>query len=185
MNARKRFYLHFALSILSAFAISCGAMSRANKLVAEGNAAVKEGENFYEQANAKAKELNDALDGFPANRDQLKDKAQEVLDLLDKGIAKLREGASKFEEASRTNIDPQLKEYLSLKAQEFNKHAEHLEVEKDIPKAVMDTSVEDKDALRAKIVATQERLTQLEKEWTDLGERANKIYEANKDKIKS
>jgi|SRR5205085_2660495 len=185
MKARKRFYLYFVISALSACALACTAMSKANKLVEAGNSAVKEGEKFYEQADAKAKELYDALDGFPENRDQLKEKAQEVLDLLDKGIAKLREGASKFEEASRTNIDAQLKEYLSLKAQEFNKHAEHLEVEKDISRAVMDTSVEDKDALRARFVATQERVTQLQKEWADLEERANKIYEANKDKIKS
>ncbi|MDQ3821290.1 MAG: hypothetical protein M3362_26920 [Acidobacteriota bacterium] len=185
MNARERFYAHLVILTLSALALSCGAMSKANRLVTEGNSAVKEGEKYYEQADAKAGELYDALDGFPGNRDQLKDKAQEILDLLDKGSAKLREGAAKFEEGSKTDIDAQLKEYLSLKAQEFNKRADRLEVEKEIPKAVMDNSVEDKEALRAKFIAKQERVTQLKKEWSELEERANKIYEANKDKIKS
>ena len=107
------------------------------------------------------------------------------MELLDRSIAKLREGGSKFDEASKTNLDAPLKEYLSLKSQEFNKHAEHLEVEKDMPRAITETSVQDIDALRAKFNETKEHIEKLQKEWSDFAERANKIQEQNKDKFKS
>jgi uncharacterized protein YukE len=185
MNPRKKLYTLFAILALSAFAFACGETSKANKFVEEGNAAVEEGKKLFEQADAKDDEILQALDGFPANRDQLKGKAQEVIDLLDKSIAKLREGASKFDEGSKTNIDPKLKEYLSLKSQEFSKHAEHLEVEKEVPKAVMDPAVADTEALKARFTDIQERVKKLEQEWTDYAQRADKIQQENKDKFKS
>jgi len=185
MNPRNKLYSLLALLVLSLFAVSCGETRKANKFIEDGNAAVEEGKKLYEQADNKETELAQSLEGFPENRDQLKGKAQEIIDLLDKGIVKLREGASKFDEGSKTNIDAKLKEYLSLKSQEFAKHAEHLEVEKEIPKAVMDTSITDTDELKAKFTSVQERLEKLQQEWTDLASRAEKIQQENKDKFKS
>jgi uncharacterized phage infection (PIP) family protein YhgE len=184
MNPRKNLYALCAVLILSIFAVSC-ATRQANKLIKDGNAAVEEGKKLYEQANTKETEMAQSLDGFPENRDQLKGKAQEITDLLDKAIAKLREGAAKFDEGSKTDIDAKLKEYLSLKSQEFSKHAEHLEVEKEIPKAVMDTSITDMDSLRAKFTSAQERLEKLQQEWIDLASKAEKIKQENKDKFES
>lgn len=183
MNPRKKLYSLCAVLMLSLCAASCGETRKANKFVEEGNAAVEEGKKLYEQADAKNTELVQSLDGFPGNRDQLKGKAQEALELLDKSIAKLREGAAKFDEGSKTNIDAKLKEYLTLKSQEFTKHAEHLEIEKEIPKSVMDTSITDADTLKEKFSSLQERLQKLEQEWTGLAERARKIEEENKDKF--
>ena len=184
MNPRKRRYALLALLILFIFAVSC-ATRQANKLIEEGNAAVEEGKKLYEQASAKESEMAQSLEGFPENRDQLKSKARELIDLLDKGIAKLQVGAAKFDEASKTNIDAKLKEYLSLKSQEFAKHAEHLEVEKEIPQAVMDTSITDMEGLKAKSTSAQERLEKLQQEWIDLASKAEKIKQENKDKFES
>lgn len=184
MNPRKKLYALLAALVLSIFALSC-ATRQANKLIEEGNAAVEEGKKLYEQADTKETELAQSLDGFPGNRDQLKGKAQEIIDLLDKAIAKLREGAAKFDEGSKTNIDAKLKEYLSLKSQEFSKHAEHLEIEKEIPTAVMDTSITDTDGLRAKFTSVQERLEKLQQEWVNLATKAEKIKQENKDKFES
>src|SRR5437763_1657172 len=182
MNPRKRFYLLIALLTLSAFALSCGATSKANKLIDEGNADVKDGEKLAVDAGAKITQLDNSLADFPANRDQLKGTAQEAIDILDKGIAKLREASSKFDEGSKLNLDAPLKEYLTLKSQEFSKHAEHLEALKDYPKAIMDTSV-DRDALIEKVTDVKARVEKLQKEWTDLAQRANKIEQENKDKF--
>jgi chromosome segregation ATPase len=184
MNPRKKLYAPFALLILSVFIVSCAAR-QAKKLIGEGNAAVKESEKFITDANAELMELIDGLADFPQNRDQLRPSAQTALDNLDKGIAKLREAASKFDEASKINLDAPLKEYLSLKSQEFSKHAEHLETMKGIPTAFLDTSIKDNNTLQAKFAEVKERLGKLEQEWTDLAARANKIRQENKDKFES
>jgi hypothetical protein len=184
MNPRKKLSTLFVLLIVAVFAVSC-ATSKANKFIEEGNAAVKDGEKYALDADAKLNQLSEGRANFPANRDQLKGAAQESIDLLDKGIAKLREAASKFDEGSKTNLDAPLKEYLSLKSQEFSKHAEHLEALKDLPKAFMDPSVEDNEALDAKFSPVKDRVEKLQQEWTDLSNKADKIQEANKDKFKS
>lgn len=169
---------------IAALSISC-ATTKANKFIDEGNAAVKEGEQMAMEADTKITALAGELDKFPENRDELKATAQEILTRLDKSIAKLREASGKFDEGSKTNLDAPLKEYLSLKSQEFNKHAEHLEVLKGIPNAVMDASITDRPALDAKFTEIKGRVETLEKEWEDLAARATKIQEQNKDKFKS
>lgn len=184
MNSRNRLYTLVSLLILSALALSC-ATSKANKFIDEGNAAVRAGEQLATEADAKITALVAEIDKFPENRDELKVTAQEILDRLDKSIAKLREAASKFDEGSKTDLDAPLKEYLSLKSQEFNKHAEHLETLKGIPNAVMNTAVEDRPALDAKFAQINDQVEKMQKEWVDLSQRAAKIQEANKDKFKS
>ena len=184
MNPRKKVYALFSLVILAALAVGCET-NKANKFIDEGNAAVKESEKMALEADAKINELAAGLENFPENRDQLKGTSQEIIDRLDKSIAKLKEAASKFNEGSKTNIDAPLKEYLSLKSQEFAKHAEHLETLKDIPNSVMDASIDDRPALEAKFAQIKGRVEKLEKEWTDFSERARKIQDDNKDKFKS
>lgn len=184
MNPRKKLYALFSLLLLVVFAAGCET-SKANKFIDEGNAAVKESEQLAVEADTKINELAAALPNFPENRDQLKGTSQEIIDRLDKSIAKLKEAATKFDEGSKTNIDAPLKEYLSLKSQEFTKHAEHLEALKGIPNSVMDTTISDQPALESKFGQIKERVEKLEKEWTDLAARAKKIQDDNKDKFKS
>lgn len=185
MNLWKKRYRLLALCLLALCAISCGEMNKANKLVESGNAAAKEGEKFAEDALSKIDELKGNLNDFPSNREQLKATAQQILTSLDQSIAKLREASAKFGEASTARIDQALKDYLSLKSQEFGKHAEHMEALKEIPNAILDTSITDHSALDAKFAQIKERIEQLHKDWTDLGARAEKIKEENKDKFKS
>jgi uncharacterized coiled-coil DUF342 family protein len=186
MHPRRKLYHLFVLLILTVFALSCSQqMGEANKLIEEGNASVREAEKSGQEADNKINQLVEALDGFPENRAELKTTAQETIDLVDKGIAKLRDASKKFDEGSKKDIDAALKEYLSVKSQEYGKHAEHFETVKQIPQAMMDTAIEDSDALQVKFMQITERVEALKKEWTDLGTRADKIYEANKSKFQS
>jgi uncharacterized coiled-coil DUF342 family protein len=185
MNLWKKRSRLLTLFILALLATSCGELNKANKLVEGGNAAAKEGEKFAEEALAKIDELKGNLNDFPSNREQLTATAQEIFNSLDQSTAKLREASAKFGEASTAKIEQPLKDYLSLKSQEFSKHAEHMEALKEIPNDILDTSITDRDALDAKFAQLKERLEQLHKDWTDLGARAEKIKEENKDKFKS
>jgi chromosome segregation ATPase len=183
MTPKKKPHLLLALIITTCLLASCGEMNRANKLIEDSNNAVKESEKYAVEAEARLKELDTGQADFPSNREQLEATSKEAIELLNKAAAKLREAASNYEAASQAKIDEKLKEYLSLKSQEFNKHVEHLEAATEIPKALMDDSIKDAAALDARRAEINDRIERLKKEWEDLSARAKKIQEENKDKF--
>ena len=186
MSRLRKIYVLSAVFILTAFAAACqGELKKANQLVEEGNAAVAEALRLAAEGDSKLNQLVGGMANFPAGRDQLKAPSQEILGLLDKAVAKLREAEKKFADASKLDVEAPYKEYLSVKSQEYGKHAEHLDVLKGIPNTLTDPSVQDGDAAREKFVTIKERVEKLQKEWTDLAARADKIYQENKDKFKS
>lgn len=177
-----------AFMLMAFFVLACSAFgdetSKANKLVDDGNKLVEEGNNLGQEAAAKNKEIFDNIDDFPKNRDDLRKPANELLDIIDKGSAKFREASKKFDEASKLKVDDKFKEYLSLKSQEFNKHADHIESIKGIPQAVLDENVTDLRALNTKLTSVNAQIEKVGKEWKDLEAKANKVREDNKDKFK-
>ena len=185
MSRARNICLLSAILISAALAAACGDQEKANKGVEEGNAAVTEAERLVGQADAKINQFESALADFPEGRDKLKAPSEEAIGLLDKASAKLREAEKKFADASKLDVEAAYKEYLTVKSQEYGKHAEHLEVLKGIPNTFMDPAVTDGDALRQRFAQIKERVEKLEKEWTDLAARAEKIYQENKEKFKS
>jgi chromosome segregation ATPase len=183
MTPKKKPHLLLALFIATCLLASCGEMNRANKLVEGSNNAVKESEKYAVEAEARLKQLDSGQADFPSNREQLEATSKEAIELLDKAAAKLREAATNYEAASQAKIDEKLREYLSLKSQEFNKHVEHLEAAREIPQALMDSSIKDAAALDARRAGINDRIERLKKEWEDLSARAKKIREENKDKF--
>ena len=158
-------------------------MNRANRLIEDSNNAVKESETYAVEAEAKLKELDRRREEFPGNREELTTVAKQAIELLDKAAGKLREAAANYEAASRAKIDDKLKEYLALKSQEFNKHVEHLEAAREIPRSVMDSAVTDFSLLNERRYEINQRIEKLKKEWEDLAMRAKKIREDNKEKF--
>jgi uncharacterized coiled-coil DUF342 family protein len=177
-----------AFMLMAFFALACSALGdeteKANKLVDEGNKLVEEGNNLGQEAAAKNKEIFDNIGDFPDNRDDLRKPADELLGIIDKGSAKFRDASKKFDDASKLKLDDKFKEYLSLKSQEFNKHAEHIDSIKGIPQAVLDENVKDLRALNAKLTSVNEKIEKVGKEWKDLEAKANKVREDNKEKFK-
>jgi hypothetical protein len=177
-----------AFLAMAAFVLACSALGneteKANKLVNEGNTLIEDGDKLGQDAVSKRDELFADISNFPKNRDDLRKPAQELMDIIDQGAKKYREAATKFDEASKLKIDDKFKEYLSLKAQALNKHAEHIETLKGIPQAVMDESVKDRSALSTKFSGVKEKYDKLGKEMEDLEAKAEKIREENKEKFK-
>jgi DNA repair exonuclease SbcCD ATPase subunit len=183
MKPRKKLYALFTSLIMASFLLSCGEMSRAKRLVEDGNDAVKESEKYAVEADAKLKELDRRREEFPGNREQLGVVSKEAIELLDKAAQKLREAALNYETAGQAKIDDKLREYLSLKSQEFTKHVEHLEAAREIPKSMMDSSITDFSLLNERRIEINDRIEKLKKEWEDLAARAKKIQEENKEKF--
>ena len=177
-----------AFILMAFFVLACSALGdetdKANKLVDEGNKLVEEGNNLGQEAATKNKEIFDNIQDFPDNRDDLRKPANELLDIIDKGSSKFHDAAKKFDEASKLKVDDKFKEYLSLKSQEFNKHADHIESIKGIPQAVLDENVKDLRSLNTKLTSVNEKIEKVGKEWKDLEAKANKVREYNKEKFK-
>lgn len=183
MSPIKKPHLLLALILATCFLAACGEMNRANRLIEDSNSAVKESEKFAVEAEAKLQELDRRREEFPGRREELSVVARQAIELLDNAAEKLREAARNYAAASQAKIDDKLKEYLSLKAQEFNKHVEHLEAAREIPKSIMDSAVTDYMLLTERRNEINQRIEKLKKEWEDLAARAKKIREEHKEKF--
>jgi hypothetical protein len=174
------------LALLLAFVLACNMSNEtdaANKLVADGNAAINEGNKLATDAGAKNDQIFDGMGGdFEADKEKFTATAKEVVDGLTKSAAKYREASKKFEEASKLKIDDKFKEYLTLKSQEFSKRAEQMDIGKGNAQALLDSS--DGPSMMAKINANKPKLETLSKESADLETKAEKIRSENKEKIK-
>lgn len=188
---RERFSFCLALSLLLAVAVGCNLLSgdtdKANKLVDEGNTAIQDANKLASEAEQKYTEVftDENINGFPDNRDQLKSKAQDTIDVLGKCAARYRDAAGKFEDAGKLNVDEKFKEYLGLIAQANRKQAEKIDAAQESAKFFLDSSITDSSALAQKIQSSGERVQKLLKEAKDLEAKAQKIREDNKDKFKS
>ncbi|MGI8554795.1 MAG: hypothetical protein ACR2LT_00330 [Pyrinomonadaceae bacterium] len=179
--------------LLVLFALACGGnaggdeMDKANKLIDESNAASAEADKLFEQTDAKNAEFLDALKNYPANRAAVQTLAKDDSALYDKTIAKTREAADKLDAAGKLDIDKDVKEYCSLKAQAYRKHAEQIEKSKEIPQFFLGAeakgTAKDLDALDTKITEMDKATTAMQAEEDALNDKAEAIYNANPTKF--
>src|SRR5258708_17867892 len=92
----------------------------ANNLGDEGNAAVAEGKKFYEEADDKKQKM---LQTNVSELAKARTLAKEAIAAYDKAEDKCKEAAKKYDEASKLKISDKFKEYLELKAKEYNNRA--------------------------------------------------------------
>jgi hypothetical protein len=188
MNPQTKLNSLLSLSLMIAFVVACNLgddTNKANGLVGDGNKAIVVANQSSVDALSKNSKLFGDLKSFPGDREKVRAEAQEEMDLIDKSSASFREASKKFEEASKLKLEDKFKEYLALKSQEFAKHADQVDVAKELPQAVLDPATKDALALRSKITDINNRVMKLETEWKDLETKADKIRADNKDKFKS
>ncbi|HEY0547398.1 MAG TPA: hypothetical protein VGC91_18605 [Pyrinomonadaceae bacterium] len=186
MHSRTKLNMLLALAVLLTFGLACSGgdeTEKANKLVAEGNAAIQDGNKLATDAGAKNDKLFDELspNNFDADKERLSPQAKEVVDGLGKAADKYREASKKFDEASKFKLNDKFKEYLTLKSQEFSKRAEQMDAGKGNAQAVLDSS--DAASLSAKVRDNKTKIEKLDQESKDLETKAAKIQAENKDKI--
>jgi hypothetical protein len=176
----------FALAVMVAFVLACNSgdeTEKANKLVADGNAAIQDGNKMATEAGSKNDKIFDELTAanFEADKAKLAPQAKEVVDGLSKSAEKYRDASKKFDEASKLKINDKFKEYLALKSQEFSKRAEQMDIGKGNAQALLDSN--DADSLSAKVKENKPKYDKLDQESKDLESKASKIQAENKDKI--
>src|SRR5260221_10393281 len=171
-----------ALLMLVAAVLACSSgmeTEKANKIGDEGNAAVAEGKKFYTEAEEKKQAM------LQTNVRQLAEArtlAKEAIASYDKAEEKCKEAAKKYDEASKLKISEKFKEYLELKAKEYNKRAELVETSKGTPQALLDSENRSRFITRAQ--ANNEKVAQLAKAAEDLAAQATKIEKDNPNMFK-
>ena len=171
-----------ALGLLVAAVLACSTgdeTDKANKLVDEGNAAVQEGKKSIADAEAKKQKM---LHTDVSQLEEARVTAKEAIAAYDQAKEKCKEAAAKYEEASKLKIKDKFKEYLVLKAKEYDKRAELVETAKGTPQALIDS--ENRTAFIAMANANNERVDRLSKEAEDLGAQADKVQKDNPDIFK-
>jgi len=93
---------------------------KANKLVAEGNAAIDEGKKYFADAEEKKTRMLQTDVSHLADARAI---AREAIREYEEAEQKAKEAAGKFEEASKLKLSDNFKQYLALKVKEYNKRA--------------------------------------------------------------
>ena len=183
MNNQRHSTPVVALLLLVAVVLACNKTvdetAQANKLVTEGNTAVQEGRKHVAEAVAKV----DKMMRTPVSKlKEARATAAEAIEAYDQAKGKCKEASKKFEEASKLKIKDKFKEYLTLKAKEFDKRAELVETAKGTPQALIDAK--NRVSFVSVANANNERVDRLTKEADDLAIQADKLQKDNPDSIK-
>ena len=116
-----------ALLLLASFALGCNALKNlgqsssqeANKLVQSAADDLEEIDKIDQEASDKQDELNQAQKD--KNVDKVKQIIGELIDDIDKGLDRGKSAVDKIDRASKLTTNDKRKEFLTLKAQAFNK----------------------------------------------------------------
>jgi hypothetical protein len=163
-----------------------GAIDEANQLNQSAGEDIREIERIVQENKNKESEISRAL-----NRGQV-DAAQRMMDdsvrAIDRGMERGRSAAEKFEKAAKLDVDPDIKEYLSLRAQAVKRAIEAFEeLRRGIISFRESTGSTDKavkDKARNEVQEASATFDKLIGEAERLERQADEIARRNPEKIK-
>ena len=179
-----------SISLLIVLAASCqfgdGALDEANSLNRSAGEDIREIGKLVRENKDKEAQVTRALNANDAERARtLIDESVRVIDL---GLVRGTSAADKLARAASLDIDPIIKEYLSLRAQSVNKAIEAFrELRRGIlafRETIGSTDKAVTDRARSDIRQTSERFDQLINEAGRLERQADEIARRNPEKIK-
>ena len=180
MTNPRNFDSLLAVFLLIAVVLACSTgtsnsdVAKANQLVNEGNAAVEQGKKFVVEAEEKK---NAMLQLNVRRIAEARVIAAGAIAAYDKAAEKCKEAAQKYDEASRLKISEKFKEYLILKVKEYNKRAELVEVAKDTPQALIEST--NRSSFVIRVNSNNEKVANLSKEADELASQSDKLQKEN------
>jgi hypothetical protein len=161
-------------------------MDEANQLNQSAGEDIKEIEKLVQENKDKESEISRALN--VNNYDAAKRAMDDSVKAIDRGLEKGQNAADKLDKASKLDIDPKIKEYLSLRAQSVNKAIEAFRELRQGLIALRDsTGSMDKSATekaKNEIQQSSTKFDELINESEKLERQADEIARRNPDKIK-
>lgn len=147
---------------------------KANKLVNEGNAAVQEAKKHLTDAEEKKTKM---MATPVARLAEARVIAASAIADYDRANEKAKEAAGKYDEASRLQINEKFRDYLVLKAKEYNKRADLVATAKDTPQALIEST--NKSSFANRVTSNNAKVDALRKEADDLAAQADKLVKDN------
>ena len=186
MKFKNKLNLLISLLLITALVLACNSYEteKANKLVDEANKSITEGNDAFKDANEKSDKMIDAEASITSESqvEGVKGQAKDVVAAYEKASKGYSTASSKFDEASKLNVQEKFKEYLQTKSQAMKKLSEMCDAAKGIGQAMIDSKK--REEFREKVKSANEKVDQINKEAKDLESKANKIMEENKDMFK-
>ncbi len=161
-------------------------LDEASKLNQSAGVDVGEVEKIIQENRAKESDITRAINA--EDYETAKRQMEDVIGAIDRGIERAQSAAEKFDKASKLDIEPMIKEYLSYRAQYINKAIEAFrELRKGIV-AFRDAAGSKDKAVTNKAKMDVQQASQtfesLISEAQRLEEKADDIARRNPDKIK-
>lgn len=185
---KKQSKLNLILIICAAIALlpACGGSyqtDQANKIVQEANKKLEDAKSLYVKTDGRNKEL------FSANirtRNDLRaykiigaGTAKEIVSDYEKAAQMLKEIAKQYDEVSRLNLPEKYKDYAKLKADEYNKRSEAMDVRKGNAMAFME--IDDPDTMLSKFDENNSKSDRLFNDAEEISAKARRVEDENKD----
>ena len=166
--------------------LSGGGLAEANKLIESANKELSEVEKIADDNRDKESEISKKLNSNDI--DAAKASINDSIKAIDSGLDHGKNAAEKFEQASKLDLDPKVKEYLALHAKSVQKSVEAFQELRKGLVAVRDNLGNKDKAAVAKaqkdVETSSENYDKLEKDAQTFERQADDIARENPDKIK-
>lgn len=189
MNTQNKLNALLAVIVTAFIALACSGGSEqaeANKIVAEANKKLEEARTLMGKTETRNKTLfsaNIQTNGqLQAYKDRMGNEAREIVADYEKVSETLKDISKKYDDVSRMKVSDKYKEYTKIKSEEFAKRADAVGVSKGNAQAFAE--IDDAKTMLAKFNENNEKAQKLFKEAEELGAKAKKIEEENKDLFK-
>ena len=173
-------WLAVCVTLVMSFACG-GQVDEANKLVDEANAVIK---TYNDDSTKSGKLVTELLGENLKKAEDLEEykktnkaKFDELVSLSEKLEKSGADATSKFDQASRLDLDAKFKEYLSMKVKEMNKRGEVDKQTTAFVKGFLDAK--DFDKVNTLISDYNKKSADTQKEAEDLMNKANQITKDN------
>lgn len=177
------------ITVFIALACSSGSSSQqaeANKIVAEANKKLEEARSLMVKTDARNKALfgadiqtNSQLQSY---QEKMGSEAKEIISDYEKVAEALKDISKKYDDVSRMNVSEKYKEYTKIKSEEFALRSDAVATAKGNAQAFAD--IDDPKTMLAKFKENNEKSAKLFKDADELGAKAKKIEDENKDIFK-
>lgn len=178
-----------AIIIAAFIALACSGgdqQAEANKVVAEANKKLEEARALIVKTEARNKTLFSAniqtTGQLQAYKSRMSDEAKQIVADYEKVSEMLKDISKKYDDVSRMKVSDKYKEYTKIKSEEFAKRADAVGVQKGNAQAFAE--IDDPKTMLSKFNENNEKSEKLFKEADELGTKAKKIEDENKDLFK-
>lgn len=190
MKTTNKLNILIVLIITVFIALACSGSSNqqaeANKIVAEANKKLEEARSLMVKTDARNKALFGAdiqtNSQLQAYQQKMGSEAKEIISDYEKVAEVLKDISKKYDDVSRMNVSEKYKEYTKIKSEEFALRSDAVATAKGNAQAF--TDIDDPKTMLSKFKENNEKSAKLFKDADELGAKAKKIEDENKDIFK-